>query len=52
MINPQTVELILVATEPATGSGVHLTATEGNGIVAVDGGEPWAGVSELGLPFP
>jgi hypothetical protein len=52
MINPQTVEFILLATEPATGSGVHLTATEGNGIVAVDDAAPWPGVTNLSLPFP
>lgn len=52
MNDPQTVEFTLLATEPATGSGVMLNVSEGNGIVAVDDGEPWPGVSELALPFP
>ena len=52
MNDPQTVEFTLLATEPASGSGVILNVTEGNGIVAVDDGEPWAGVSELPLPWP
>jgi hypothetical protein len=29
-----------------------LTAEPGNGIVAASDGRPWAGVTDLGLPFP
>ncbi len=32
--------------------GVHLTAGAGNGIVAVDDAAMWAGVVDLGLPYP
>jgi len=52
MNDPQTIEFVLIPTEPATGSGVTLNVTPGNGIVAVDDAEPWPGVSELPLPFP
>ena len=35
-----------------SGSDTTLTATAGNGIVAVNDGGHWAGVSGLVLPFP
>ena len=48
----KTVQFLLTPMEPTSGSGVHLTASsEANGIVAVDDGEPWLGVSDLALPF-
>ena len=34
------------------GTGVRLTVTAGNGIVAVDDGAAWAGVTDVELPFP
>lgn len=49
----KTVQFLLSEIEPVSGSGVHLYASaESNGIVAVDDGEPWLGVSDLLLPFP
>jgi hypothetical protein len=46
------VEIFLVDLSPATGAGTTVTVTAGNGIVAVDDGGTWAGVTELPLPFP
>lgn len=46
------VDLPLGPTEPASGSGVHVNVTEGNGIVAAADSEPWAGATNLSLPFP
>jgi hypothetical protein len=34
------------------GPGVTLTANAGAGIIAADGGAPWAGVTDVELPFP
>ena len=34
------------------GPGVTLTANAGAGIIAADNGAAWAGVTNLGLPFP
>jgi hypothetical protein len=46
-------ELGLGEIEPATGSGgPTLTATAGNGIRAEVDHEPWAGVTDLELPWP
>jgi hypothetical protein len=52
MVDPQTVEFVLTPTEPATGSGVHLNVSEGNGIVAADNAQPWPGCTNVLLPFP
>lgn len=46
------VEFLLGTTEPASGSGVHLSVAEGNGIVALADGQPWPGCTNLLLPFP
>jgi hypothetical protein len=46
-----TVVVGLIYLYAASGDDVELTATAGNGIVAVDGGVAWAGASGLVLPF-
>ena len=51
VLSPTSVRLGLVHAGPPTGPGMTMTATAGNGIVAVNGGAPWAGVTELTLPF-
>jgi hypothetical protein len=51
-IAPDTLHFLLTLQDPASGSGVRLTAAEGNGLVAADDGQPWAGVTNLPLPFP
>jgi hypothetical protein len=52
-LDPKTVRFGLVNfgdyTDPP---GVWLNADVGNGIVAADDGAAWAGVSDVGLPFP
>ena len=50
--NPLTVVVEMGSTGTATGTLDVVTATAGTGIVAVDDGAPWAGVTDLGLPFP
>jgi hypothetical protein len=45
------VELVLVGVEELPFTGVHMTATSANGIVAAGDGVAWAGVAELELPF-
>jgi hypothetical protein len=52
LVDPQTVRLNLVDIGPSEGPGVTLSATGANGIKALDDGTPWAGVTDLGLPFP
>jgi len=54
MIDSQTVQFELSSLDYSPGSGVFLCAyvAEGHGIVAVDDGELWLGVSNLALPFP
>ena len=47
--DPQTVQILMLEFGEFTGSGQHMTAVAGNGIVAQGSGEPWAGVSNLGL---
>lgn len=49
---PATVYVILDGLEELPLEGVHLNATNANGIVAADDATAWAGVSELELPFP
>jgi hypothetical protein len=46
------VDIFLVDPTPPSGPGTTLTVTAGNGIVAVDDGGTWAGVTGLALPFP
>ena len=52
MIDPATFWLELVADGPATGTGTTLTASALNGIAPAGGGDAWAGVEDLELPFP
>jgi hypothetical protein len=42
----------LVISHGSSGPGTELTATSATGIVAVDDGGTWAGVSDLSMPFP
>ena len=48
----QTVVVEMGSTGSAEGTLDVLTATAGTGIVAVDDGAPWPGVTGLGLPYP
>src|SRR4051812_26572750 len=50
--SPTTVRVVLLADGDATGVGTTLTAGAGNHIVAAGDGAEWAGVADLGLPFP
>jgi hypothetical protein len=50
--DPQTVRLYLEGIEDYSIPNELLTATGASGIVAVDDGGTWAGVSELPLPYP
>jgi hypothetical protein len=52
LLGPATVRITLIPFDDAGGTGVRLTASGLSGIVAVDDGGTWAGVSELALPFP
>ena len=47
-----TVRITLEPVEADSAPGVVLTAGPTSGIVAVDDGGEWGGVSELALPFP
>jgi hypothetical protein len=51
LVSPTTVRVTLELDSDA-GPGVTLTASPDNGIVAADDGAAWAGVSDVGLPFP
>ena len=50
--DPQTVVIEMAQTTPGTGFVNTMTASSSTGIVAVDDGAPWPGVTELGLPYP
>ena len=50
--NPLTVVVEMGSTGSAEGTLDVVNATAGTGIVAVDDGAPWSGVSGLGLPYP
>ncbi|MDQ3440502.1 MAG: hypothetical protein M3478_09155 [Planctomycetota bacterium] len=52
LTGPATMEITLTPVEGDSAPGTVLTAGPGNGIVAVDDGGTWGGVSELALPFP
>jgi hypothetical protein len=52
IIDPQTIEMGLTDIESFAGPDVRLTASAASGIVAVDDGGTWAGVTDLLLPFP
>ena len=49
---PTVVRVLLTDVGDDLGAGVTLTATAGNGIVAAGDGAAWAGVTDLGLPWP
>ena len=50
--DPQTVVVEMGQTTEAAGSLDVMSATGATGIVAVDDGAPWPGVSNLELPYP
>ena len=52
LVNGTTVEIFLVDPTPASGAGTTVTATAANGIVAVNDGGTWAGVTGVTLPYP
>ena len=52
LVGPTVVRVPVTEFDPSSSSGTVLNATAATGIVAVDDGGTWAGVSELGLPFP
>ncbi len=53
MVTAVTVQIELTEFDPLVGgSGILLDATGGSGIVAVDDGGAWGGVSDVELPFP
>jgi hypothetical protein len=43
---------VILHTGAAQNPLFSLLAADSNGIVAVGDGAPWAGVADLGLPFP
>jgi hypothetical protein len=49
---PDSVLMGLTQFQSSTIDGVHLTASGATGIVAVNGGGTWSGVTMLSLPFP
>ncbi len=49
---PNTVLIDMVEDSDYSGEFTTLTVADGNGIVALVGGLPWAGVTDLQLPFP
>ena len=49
--DPAAVLILMAETGTSTGSALRMTATAFNGIVAVDDGGAWGGVTDLGLPF-
>ena len=51
VLDPVTVRLAMTGVDDYAGPGVVLSAAAGNGIVAADGGLPWAGVSGVELPL-
>jgi hypothetical protein len=52
MLTPASVRIVLEPIGEAEIGAVTLTASAASGIVAVDDGGTWAGVTALGLPFP
>ena len=52
VMSPTRILLALAEVEPTGGAAVLLTVYTENGIVAVDGGAPFAGVAALTLPYP
>src|SRR5258706_281902 len=51
VLNPTTIVVSLEEVGPAPLPSVTVSASASTGIVAVDDGGTWAGVSQLGLPF-
>ena len=52
LLDPATVRIVLIYDDACdSGPDVVMNAGTGNGIVAVDGAIPWAGASDLDLPF-
>ena len=51
VVSPTTIQVTLAITGAAAAGPVTMDASALTGIVAVDDGGTWAGVSELGLPF-
>ena len=52
LMGPAIVRIEVADFASATGPATVLDAGAGNGIVAVDDGGAWAGVTELELPWP
>ena len=52
VVNPTTIQVFLEQIGSPTVNDVELWATAGTGIVAVDDGGTWAGVTAVVLPFP
>jgi hypothetical protein len=52
LLTPASVRMDVNAIGESIGAGTTLSATAANGIVAVDDGGTWAGVTDLELPFP
>ena len=52
VVNPTTIQVFLEQIGSPTVNDVELSATAASGIVAVDDGGTWAGVTALVLPFP
>jgi hypothetical protein len=52
LVDPSTVEVGMFEIQAQAYPDTRLSAAEPTGIVAVEDGEPWAGVADLLLPFP
>lgn len=52
LVSPAVVLITLAQFAPQLGGGNRLTATAGTGIVAVNDGGTWSGVTDLLMPFP
>jgi hypothetical protein len=52
LLAPETVEIGLVPAGGPSGTGITLTASAANGIVAVDDGGTWVGVTDFALSVP
>jgi hypothetical protein len=51
LLAPDTVRVQMIRIDSAHSSGVHLTASASTGIVAVDDGGTWPGVTDLPLSY-
>ena len=52
LLSATTVEITITPAGGPSGSGITLTASAANGIVAVDDGGAWAGVTDFALSVP